>query len=189
MLILLAVGSELWMLTGNAVRMTMDLGAHLDNHGGSGSSSHDSTYRLMFWSVFCLDFAVALGVGNRMTLRLDAVSQPLPSAKDFSDQPGSGSGQGAGAGAGETFIQLARFMTCFAVLVDALNSADADGRRDGIIQGCRKKAMREYGALPPHLKWNTQKYVRRSSQCFNALLLSNPLSISVSVSIQSRAHR
>lgn len=136
--------------------------------------------RLLFWSVFALDIAIASGVGRQTTIRLDEITQPLPTEEDIRES-GSPLKQGqpdlrdpadpdvkplqqpvsaaARTGPRSPFPYTVRQMTLYAPIINLLNAPKKtmDPKWAEDIQGHLNGAIREYNQLPGDMQWNVVK--------------------------------
>ncbi|KAK4687588.1 hypothetical protein P7C73_g2528, partial [Tremellales sp. Uapishka_1] len=150
--------SEVWMFTGMAVRMTIDLGLHLDPPLDSDIPAEDRRRnRLVFWSVLLLDFALAFGTGRQTTLRVEEITQPLPSQEDVMgvdadlDRPRS------------PFPFVAKQMLAYGHLISILNSGRSKVEEsEEVIQRARTRAIQQYNALPSDMQWNVTNLQQHS---------------------------
>ena len=133
--------SEIWMMTGSAVRMAYDLGLHLNLNGGVAHDLEDvNANRLVFWNVLMLDHIVSLGLGRPTTFRLEQVTQTLPDHN--SSQPGP-------------FAMAARLMYVHGQLINQLNMDDlvSDIRKLEVTQA-KCSVTTCYNSLPPEMQWS-----------------------------------
>ncbi|WVF67007.1 hypothetical protein IAT40_001750 [Kwoniella sp. CBS 6097] len=152
----LAIDSEAeeWMFTGMAVRMAIDLGLHLDPPEDARiSASERRLNRLVFWSVVLLDFALAFGTGRQPTLRVEEITQPLPTSEDVGT-----------ASIINPFPFAARQMLAYGQLITVLNS----GRQrleeaETAVILARSRAIQVYNTLPQDLHWNVTNLQRYTS--------------------------
>ncbi|OCF32313.1 hypothetical protein I316_05981 [Kwoniella heveanensis BCC8398] len=146
----LAIDSEAeeWMFTGMAVRMAIDLGLHLDPpEDAQIPPSERRLNRLVFWSVVLLDFALAFGTGRQPTLRVEEITQLLPTEEDV-----------APASIMNPFPFAAKQMLAYGQLITVLNS----GRQrleevEKAVILARSRAIQVYNTLPQDLHWNVTK--------------------------------
>ena len=171
------VESEIWMLTGMAVRMALDMGLHLvgPSHAQADmqnppADSHISAEdqrlnRLVFYSVLILDCSLAFGVGRQTALRADDITQPLVSEDDMrSSELGSGSSsrqdslQQDDANTRSVFPFAAKLMHSYCPLINMLNRQDhAPTAHEAEINEARMGAIRLYNQLPQDMQWNVGK--------------------------------
>ncbi|WWC61511.1 uncharacterized protein I303_104095 [Kwoniella dejecticola CBS 10117] len=103
--------------------------------------------RLLFWSVLILDFALAFGTGRQPTLRVDEITQLLPSPEDMTLSPS--------VEARSPFPYAARQMLAYGQLITELNSGRPDQEEiDKAVIVARSKAIQVYNTLPEDLHWN-----------------------------------
>ncbi|CAK9784515.1 hypothetical protein CC85DRAFT_326061 [Cutaneotrichosporon oleaginosum] len=146
--------SEVWMMTGLAVRMAIDPGLHVNPPEESAMSAEDRRLnRLVFASVLLMDYALAFGVGRQTTFRPEDISQTLPTAEDLN----------AGGNVKDTrspFPFAVKMMTSYGPLINSLNRARG-GDRDYLA--ARAACIREYSALPPDMQWNVTNLQRQAA--------------------------
>ncbi|BEI81678.1 hypothetical protein CcaverHIS002_0208380 [Cutaneotrichosporon cavernicola] len=144
--------SEVWMMTGLAVRMAIDAGLHVNPPPDSAMSAEDRRLnRLVFTSVLLMDYALAFGVGRQTTFRPEDISQTLPTAEDLSP-----SGEN---GPRSPFPFAARMMLSYGPLINSLNRVRG-GDRDYFA--ARAACISEYSALPPDMQWNVANLQRHA---------------------------
>lgn len=156
------------MFTGMAVRMAIDLGLHLVGDKlilTSAKTRHSSPRSqdppedaqippserrlncLVFWSVVLLDFALAFGTGRQPTLRVEEITQLLPTEEDVPS-----------ASIMNPFPFAAKQMLAYGQLITVLNS----GRQrleevEKAVILARSRAIQVYNTLPQDLHWNVTK--------------------------------
>ena len=134
--------SEVWMLMGMAVRMSQDLGLHLDSAADTQTTAEDRRCdRVLFWSIFVLDCALSFGVGRPVSTDVDSITQALPTNDDMSES--------------SPFCAIASLFVRFARVNDALNSPQGSNPKDldttlTLVDGF----VSEYAQIPPALEWN-----------------------------------
>lgn len=139
--------TEVWMMTGLAVRMAIEAGMHLNPPDESAMSVEDRRLnRLVFWSVLLMDYALAFGVGRQTTFRPEDITQSLPTEEDL--RPASPAR--AGDAPRSPFPFAARMMRSYGEWINALNKGE--GNRD--VRDARSAAIKEYNNLPPDMQWN-----------------------------------
>lgn len=144
--------SEVWMLTGCAVRMAIDCGLHVAPPDDAPEEERRRD-RLVFWSVLLMDYALAFGVGRQTAFRPDDITQAFPSDEDvrMASSPQAG-------GARSPFPFAARMMLAYGPLINALNRAQG-----GDAHAARADAIKEYNRLPEDMTWNVTNLQRHSA--------------------------
>jgi hypothetical protein len=130
--------SHMWMYTGMAVRMAVDLGLHLDTVAETEAEARLD--RLAFWPVLVLDYSLSFGTGRRTTLDPDDITQRVPSPDDMSSP----------------FPHAARQMLALGPIINLLNTG---GSRDA-LQRSTAAAVDIYRRLPPEMVWNAANLQR-----------------------------
>ncbi|WVQ94609.1 hypothetical protein IAU59_001689 [Kwoniella sp. CBS 9459] len=145
---------EEWMFTGMAVRMAIDLGLHLDPpEEAQISSSERRLNRLVFWSVVLLDFALAFGTGRQPTLRVEEITQLLPTDEDVPT-----------TSVQNPFPFAARQMLAYGQLITVLNSGKQKiEEAEKAVILARSRAIQVYNTLPQDLHWNVTNLQRHAS--------------------------
>ncbi|KAK8853507.1 hypothetical protein IAR55_004214 [Kwoniella newhampshirensis] len=150
--------AEVWMLAGMAVRMAIDLGLHLNPPQESNIPDDERRLdRLVFWPVLLFDFALSFGTGRQTTLRVEDITQLLPSAEDVAS-PSS-----PADGLLHPFPYAARQMLAYGHLINILNSGRVtmEGSQKA-IQLARTRAIGAYNALPAELAWSVTNLQQHS---------------------------
>lgn len=153
---------EVWMMTGLAVRMSIDMGLHLDPPDGSMSDDDKRLNRLVFWSVLLMDYALSFGVGRQTAFRPEDITQTLPTQDDLDHAhqapPSSTSHDARGGGLDDSprspFPFACKMMLAYGPLINGLNRGRG-GDKD--VHAARAAAIREYSRLPPDMQWNVAK--------------------------------
>jgi hypothetical protein len=148
--------SEVWMMTGLAVRMAVDCGLHVAAPPDMPAADARAD-RLVFWSVLLMDYALSFGVGRQTGLRPDDITQTLPADEDLSSDP---------THARSPFPFAARMMRLYGPLINALNRA-----KGGDANAARAAAIREYARLPEDMVWNVGNLQRHAKQNQGAIFL------------------
>jgi len=150
---------EVWMMTGNAVRMAIDCGLHVSPPEDSSMSDEERRLnRLVFWSVLLMDYALSFGVGRQTAIRPDDITQTLPTEEDLrpaqtqTQEPTSSS-----PAPRSPFPFAAKMMLAYGPLINALNRA-----KGGDANAARAAAIREYNRLPPDMQWNVTNLQRHA---------------------------
>lgn len=142
------------MFCGMAVRLAVDLGLHLEPGDEYEISAEDRRLnRLVFWSVILLDFSLSFGTGRQPTLRVDEITQSLPTDEDMGildaskDEPT------------HPFPYAAKQMFSYGRLIELLNTRqeDHEGAIQKEIQRQRLHSIQEYGSMPLDVRWNVTK--------------------------------
>ena len=144
------------MFSGMAMRMAVDLGLHLDSREDLDIDPEERRLnRLVFWSAAMLDFSLSFGTGRQPTLRVDEITQELPSETDLLTK----TGESGLPPLRHPFPYAARQMLSYGRLIELLNarSPDMDGSRQKAIQQCRAAAVNLYHTLPADLCWDSTK--------------------------------
>jgi len=147
--------SEVWMMTGLAVRMAYELGLQINIPESSSTSAEDRRLnKLTFWSVLLMDYALAFGVGRQTAIRPNDITQSLPEEEDI--HPG-----GAPDGTPRSpFVFAAKMMKTYGPLINMLNVGDPTeaATMEGEIQQARAQAMAIYNELPEDMQWNVGNF-------------------------------
>ena len=155
--------SEVWMFMGMAIRMSQDLGLHLDSSSDPQVNPEDRRRdRLLFWSVFILDCALSFGVGRKLCTDLESITQPLPTLSDI--RPSSSEQFPS------PFPATASLFLKFAPIINELNGSGV-----AITTRCLNSKITkmmdifvaEYIQLPPSLEWSVSN-MRGHSQAGNS---------------------
>jgi hypothetical protein len=141
------------MMTGLAVRMSLDLALHLDPGPDSNISAEECRLnRLVFWSVLLMDHAISHGAGRRASFPLEDISQLPPTEEDIHpvgtapDTPRS------------PFPYAAKQMLLYGPIINMLNrQSKGPATSETDLQAARATAMKEYNQLPPDMQWNIAK--------------------------------
>lgn len=141
--------SHMWMYTGMAVRMALDLGLHLDTVAETEAEARLD--RLAFWPVLLLDYSLSVGTGRRTTLDLGDITQRVPSAEDTPSP----------------FPYAARQMSALGPIINLLNTG---GSRDA-LQCATTVAVDIYRQLPPDMVWNAANFQRHQAACNAGIFL------------------
>ncbi|GFZ45812.1 hypothetical protein JCM24511_03542 [Saitozyma sp. JCM 24511] len=143
--------SELWMMTGMAVRMAVDLGLHINPPPESSISEEDRRLnRLVFWSVLLMDYVLSFGVGRQTTFRVEDITQTLPTEEDIRITLPCASPESPRS----PFPYAAKMMISYGPLINMLNREQDPVRFDSDIQSARAAAIKEYNHLPQDMQWN-----------------------------------
>jgi hypothetical protein len=145
------------MMTGCAVRMSLDLALHLDPEPDSNISAEERRLnRLVFWSVLLMDHAISHGAGRRASFPLEDISQPLPTEEDI-HPPGTSTAPDTPR---SPFPFAAKQMLLYGPIINMLNrQSKGPSNSEADLQAARAAAMREYNQLPPDMQWNIAKCV------------------------------
>ncbi|KAL7424239.1 hypothetical protein Q5752_001825 [Cryptotrichosporon argae] len=190
--------SEVWMMTGLAVRMSIDAGLHVNPPEESSISADDRRLnRLVFWSVLLMDYALSFGVGRQTTFRPEDITQLLPTDQDIAPPAacpvsiatggtsacgGTSAGTGTphqafGAAAGDDaprspFPFAAAMMASYGPLINMLNTGQADAARaERDVQVARAAAIKQYNQLPADMQWNVANLQRHSRSAQGSIFL------------------
>ncbi|WWD10505.1 hypothetical protein V865_008641 [Kwoniella europaea PYCC6329] len=157
--------SEEWMFTGMAVRMSIDLGLQLNPPKDAQISLEDRrSNRLLFWSVLLLDFALAFGTGRQPTLRVEEITQLLPSLDDL---PATSPSE-----VPNPFPYAARQMLAYGQLITVLNSGrQKQDEIDRAVIVARSRAIQVYNTLPEDLHWNVKNLQRHTKPGYATMFL------------------
>lgn len=138
--------SSLWMYTGMAVRMAMDLGLHqvgllllstaldvgltrlrqdLSKHRPDVSPKQVAQERLLWWSVFIMDRILLFGTGRTQTVKDDEITTLLPTDEDMTLVQGSGAENPSGASAPFAFPIYVRLMQLNGIMGEHVNKTGA----------------------------------------------------------------
>lgn len=149
---------EVWMMTGLAVRMSIDCGLHMTPPQDSSMSADDRRLnRLVFWSVLLMDYALSFGVGRQTAFRPDDITQTLPTDEDLN--PASACTPTAADTPRSPFLFATKMMLSYGPLINMLNRGRG-GDRD--VNAARAAAIREYNRLPADMQWNVGNLQRHS---------------------------
>jgi hypothetical protein len=107
--------------------------------------------RLLFWTIIIMDHALCFGVGRQTSIRIEDITQPLPSQADFqidelaADSPAS------------AFPHVAKQMLLYGHVVNELNCAYPQAWAREAAQTARTDILKAYSELPEDLQWNIAK--------------------------------
>ncbi|GFZ47717.1 hypothetical protein JCM24511_05464 [Saitozyma sp. JCM 24511] len=152
--------SEMWMYTGMAVRMALDLGLHLDASEAQGITPDERRLNILtFWPIVLLDFSLSFGTGRRTTLSVDDITQVIPTQDDMrpalafheaSDQQQQPTSHGR-----SPFPYAARQMLAYGQLINLLNGpAEDTPERTEALRKARSLVIDVYNQLPPDMLWS-----------------------------------
>lgn len=136
--------SHMWMYTGMAVRMALDLGLHLNQAAEDTTEEDRRADRLAFWPVLLLDFSLSFGTGRRTTFDLDDITQRVPAPDDVHSPTPS------------PFPYAARQMLALGPIINLLNG----GGSTDALQRATAAAVEIYRQLPGDMVWNAANLQR-----------------------------
>ncbi|ORX34412.1 major facilitator superfamily domain-containing protein [Kockovaella imperatae] len=129
-----------WMLAGDATRMAIDLGLHLNDPDNEDTETVRLN-RLCFWSVLLLDYTVSIGVGRSTSIRPKSITQQLPTHADVGQSP---------------LTHVFHMFKAFGPLINMLNSEELKLREPEFMDRLRVERasiLRLYQDLPPDMQW------------------------------------
>ncbi|ORY29983.1 fungal-specific transcription factor domain-domain-containing protein [Naematelia encephala] len=158
--------SEVWMMTGLAVRMALDLGLHINPPADANITEEDRRLnRLVFWAVLNMDYALAFGVGRSTTFRVEDITQLLPTEEDL--HPTSSPSTVGPDHPRSPFPFAAKQMISYGPLINMLNRPVTEDDKEeqyiqAAMQAARAKAIKEYNQLPHDMLWNVGNLQKHS---------------------------
>ncbi|KIY57023.1 hypothetical protein I307_03761 [Cryptococcus deuterogattii 99/473] len=142
--------SEVWTMTGLAVRMSLDMGLHQDQSHEIGISDRQRRLdRLLFGSVILFDHSLCFGVGRTPSINLDDITQPPPTLEDV--RPPEETSLGIPTSA---FPWVVRQMLLLGREIFHWNIAKKNGISQKAAREARAEIIKAYSALPADLVWS-----------------------------------
>lgn len=178
--------SSLWMYSGMALRMAVDLGLHLELERAALGKA--ATFgKLLWWSCFMLDRTLSLGTGRPLTIKDSDITVALPTDEDLAElNPGW-----ACTNAHTPWAAAVRLMSLYGQISERVNvpsafrqtlseppsRMEAAGRSgqtlrnddaDASFSAIEDAITETYNALPEDLTFSAKKYVRLCLYCTRA---------------------
>ncbi|KGB77880.2 hypothetical protein CNBG_3718 [Cryptococcus deuterogattii R265] len=142
--------SEVWTMTGLAVRMSLDMGLHQDQSHEIGISDRQRRLdRLLFGSVILFDHSLCFGVGRTPSINLDDITQPPPTLEDV--RPPEETSLGIPTSA---FPWVVRQMLLLGREIFHWNIAKKNEISQKAAREARAEIIKAYSALPADLVWS-----------------------------------
>lgn len=130
--------SGLWMYSGMAIRMSVDLGLHKLPLEESQSVEEQCSSRLLFWALFIKDRILSFGTGRPVCIPEDEITVPFPEDTDIEGCLGA-------------FPKAVRLMMVGGRISNILNR---DPPCDTLIANLREELIELHNGLPLGLKWS-----------------------------------